>query len=128
MVFLTLNQISLDMQDFNKEEGKTYVVHFKTHSHDVYIGRPSKWENPYTHKDLDKTKAKYQVSTRQESINGYVHYLNESGLIKDLEELRGKVLGCWCCKSPSDGSEKTLVCHGQVIAKILNTPLQNKLI
>ena len=116
------------MQDFNKEEGKTYVVHFKTHAHDVYIGRPSKWANPYTHKDLEKTQAKYQVATRQEALNGYVHYLNESGLIKDLEELRGKVLGCWCCKSPSDGSEKTLVCHGQVIAKILNTPVQNKLL
>jgi hypothetical protein len=116
------------MEDFNKEEGKTYVVHFKTHRHDVYIGRPSKFENPYTHKDLDNTQAKYQVATRQEAINGYVHYLNESGLVKDLEELRGKVLGCWCCKSPSDGSEKTLVCHGQVIAKILNTPVQNKLL
>jgi len=116
------------MQDFDKEEGKTYAVHFRTHKHDVYIGRPSKFENPYTHKDLDKTQAKYHVSTRQEALNGYVHYLNESGLIKDLEELRGKVLGCWCCKSPSDGSEKTLVCHGQVIAKILNTPSQNKLI
>lgn len=128
MVLLTLNQIYLDMEDFDKQEGKTYVVHFKTHQHDVYIGRPSKWSNPYTHKDLDNTQAKFQVNTRQEAINGYVHYLNESGLVKDLEELRGKVLGCWCCKSPSDGSEKTLVCHGQVIAKILNTPVQNKLL
>lgn len=116
------------MQDFNKEEGKTYVVHFKTHAYDVYIARPSKWSNPYTHKDLHKTKAKFQVATRQEAINAYSNYLSESGLIKDIEELRGKVLGCWCCKYPSDGSEKTLVCHGQVIAKILNTPVQNKLL
>ena len=111
---------------------KTIVVHCKKEPYDIYIGRggktTSKWANPYTHKDLDKTQAKYQVATRQEAINGYVDYLNESGLIKDLEELRGKALGCWCCKSPSDGSEKTLVCHGQVIAKILNTPSQNKLI
>jgi hypothetical protein len=118
------------MQDFDKEEGKTYVVHFKTHKYDVYIGRgqrnPSKWGNPYSHKE--GTLAKYKVSTRQEAIKGYENYLIQSGLINDIEELRGKVLGCWCCKTPSDGSEKTLVCHGQVIAKILNTPLQNKLL
>lgn len=109
---------------------KTIVVHCKKEPYDVYIGRgaSSKWENPYTHKELNKTKAKYQVATRREAINGYVHYLNESGLIKEIEELRGKVLGCWCCKSPSDGSEKTLVCHGQVIAKILNSYNQKKLI
>jgi len=128
MVLLTLNQIFQVMQDFDKEEDKTYVVHFKTHKYDVYIGRPSKWANPYTHKDLNKTKAKYQVPTRGEAIEKYENYLNQSGLINDIEELRGKVLGCWCCKTPSDGSEKTLVCHGQVIAKILNTPKQNKLI
>ncbi|NBU97055.1 MAG: DUF4326 domain-containing protein, partial [Spirochaetia bacterium] len=87
-----------------------------------------KWANPYTHKDLDNTKAKYQVSTRKEAIEGYKKHLVESGLINEIEELRGKVLGCWCCKLPSDGSEKTLVCHGQVIANILNTPPQNKLI
>jgi len=114
------------MSEFIRDPKKTYVVHFKNYDHDIYIGRPSKWANPYTHKDLEKTQAKYQVSTRQEAINGYVHYLNESGLIKDLEELRGKVLGCWCCKSPSDGSEKTLVCHGQVIAKILNYTSKQK--
>lgn len=116
------------MQDFNKEEGKTYVVHFKTHRHDVYIGRPSKFENPYTHKDLDKTKARFQVGTRKEAIEKYEKYLAESGLINELEELRGKTLGCWCCKEPSDGSEKILVCHGQVIARLLNTPKQRKLI
>lgn len=128
MVFLSLNRIFPGMQDFNKDKGKTYVVHFKTHPHDVYIGRPSKWENPYTHKDITKTKAKFQVSTRQEAISSYNQYLYDSGLINEIEELRGKVLGCWCCKEPSDGSEKILVCHGQVIAKILNTPSQNKLL
>ena len=116
------------MDEFIRDPNKTYVVHFKKYAHDIYIGRPSKWSNPYTHKDLENTQAKFQVATRHEAINGYVHYLNESGLIKDLDELRGKVLGCWCCKEPSDGLEKTLVCHGQVIAKILNTPIQNKLI
>ena len=114
------------MEDFNKEEGKTYFVNFKKYNHDIYIGRPSKWNNPYTHKDLDKTQAKFQVDSRKEAIEGYERHLNESGLIKEIEELRGKVLGCWCCNKPTDGSEKNFLCHGQVIAKYLNSGLKNK--
>lgn len=114
------------MEDFRKEEGKTYIVHFKKYEYDLYIGRPSKWANPYTHKDLEKTQAKFQVSSRKEAIEEYENYLNESGLIKDIEELRGKILGCWCCNSPCDGSEKIFVCHGQVLCRILNEDLKRK--
>ena len=114
------------MDDFERIEGVTYVVHFKKYPHDVYIGRPSKWANPYTHKDLDRTLAKFQVSSRKEAIEGYENHLNESGLIKDIDELRGKILGCWCCNKPADGSEKNFLCHGQVLAKYLNSELKNK--
>ncbi|MGD9564460.1 MAG: DUF4326 domain-containing protein [Pyrinomonadaceae bacterium] len=34
-----------------------------------------------------------------------------------MEELRGKVLGCWC--SPK-------VCHGDVLARLLNAPHRNR--
>lgn len=121
------------MEDFERDPKKTYVVHFKKYNHDVYIGRggkpQSKWANPYTHKDLDKTVAKYKVGSRKEALEKYEEHLKESGLINEIQELKGKVLGCWCCKTPSDGSEKNFVCHGQVIAKILNFEnKQNKLI
>lgn len=117
------------MEDFNRIEGVTYVVHFKKYNHDVYIGRggktTSKWANPYTHKDLDKTQAKFQVESRKEAILKFEEHLLTSGLINDIEELRGKVLGCWCCNKPADGSEKTFLCHGQVLAKYLNRELKN---
>ena len=114
------------MEDFERIEGVTYVVHFKKHPHDVYIGRPSKWSNPYTHKDLEKTQAKFKVDSRKLAIEEYDNHLKESGLIKEIEELRGKVLGCWCCNKPADGSEKNFLCHGQVLAKYLNSELKNK--
>jgi hypothetical protein len=114
----------------NQNEMKTTVVHCKKEPFDVYIGRTpqgwNKWANPYTHKDLDKTKAEFQVSTRKEAIESFEKYLHSSGLINDIEELRGKVLGCWCCKKPADGSEKNFLCHGQVIAKYLNSELKTK--
>lgn len=110
------------------KKGKTYVVHIKKEPYDVYIGRPSKWANPYTHKDIEKTLAKYQVSSREEAISKYEEYLHESGLIKDIEELKGKILGCWCCKNRSDGSERKFVCHGQILAKLLNFNRSKKII
>ena len=95
------------------------VVHCKKEPHDVYIGRPSKWGNPYSHKD--DTIAKYKVATRQEAIEAYRDYiLNGEGkhLLEDLHELEGKVLGCWC---------KPKSCHGDILIEIINERKQIKL-
>jgi len=85
------------------------VVHCKKEPFDIYIGRPSKWGNPFTHIKDQNTLAKYLVSTRKEAIDSYRQWiLNGEGsyLLKDIEELRGKTLGCWC---------KPLPCHGDVL-------------
>lgn len=89
----------------------TSVVHCKKERYDVYIGRPSKWGNPFTHGSDRKTRAAFIVKSREEAIRRYEEYLFSSGLIKDIEELRGKVLGCWC---------KPQACHGDVLARLLN--------
>jgi hypothetical protein len=91
---------------------KTSVVHFHRDDYDVYIGRPSKWANPYTHIANRKTQATYVVATRADAIRCYEEYLIASGLIDDIHELRGKVLGCWC---------KPKSCHGDVLAKYANS-------
>lgn len=88
------------------------VVHCKKELYDVYIGRPSKWGNPYSH--LPNTIARYRVSTRVEAINKFEKYLYESNLIADIEELRGKTLGCWC---------KPKSCHGDILVRLANSPI-----
>lgn len=86
------------------------VVHCKKESYDIYIGRPSIWGNPFSHKS--DTKAEYIVSTREEAVAAYRNYiLNSSELMEKLPELKGKVLGCWC--SP-------LACHGDVLLELAN--------
>lgn len=88
------------------------VVHCKREQYDVYIGRPSKWGNPYTHIQDGKTLAKYIVPTREDAVEAYRKYIEEGEgqhLLKDLEELKGKVLGCWC--SPK-------ACHGDVLISL----------
>lgn len=108
-------------QDFNNVETQALkipvvgcsVVHCKKAPYDVYIGRPSKWGNPFTHKQDDKTLAKHIVGSRDEAVEAYREWItNGEGkhLMNDLHELKGKVLGCWC---------KPLSCHGDILAELV---------
>lgn len=79
----------------------TKVVHCKREQFDVYVGRPSKWGNPFTvglHGTREEVLLKYE-----KWIKSQVH------LMSSLGELRGKVLGCWC--SPK-------ACHGDILARL----------
>ena len=65
------------------------VVHCKKESYDIYIGRPSKWGNPYSH--LDGTSAEFKVNTRQEAIEAYRNYiLNDRDTKKFSEDLAAR--------------------------------------
>ena len=81
------------------------VVHCKKESYDVYIGRPSKWGNPYV---IGKD------GTREEVIKKYEDYIVHSQLLLEIDELTNKVLGCWC---------KPLPCHGDVLLQLANPHL-----
>lgn len=83
------------------------VVHCKKNKYDVYIGRPSKWGNPFSHKE--GTTALYKTESREEAVLKFEEYLiNNSKLMSELKELKGKILGCWC--SPQS-------CHGDILIK-----------
>jgi hypothetical protein len=88
---------------------------WSTNPNHIYIGRnmnfyvpgtfQSKWHNPYK-------------STKHDNcIELYEKYIFDSGLINDIEELDGKVLGCWC--KPDN-------CHGDILLKLLNDKKLNK--
>lgn len=90
----------------------TAVVHCKKSPYDVYIGRPSKWGNPFTHQPDGKTLAQHTVANRKEAIDAYRTWITRGDgrhLLNDLHELQGKVLGCWC---------KPQSCHGDVLVEL----------
>ncbi len=88
------------------------VVHCKKEEFDVYVGRGSKWGNPYSHKE--GTLAEEVVGSRAEAIQKYEEYLlSNEDLMIDLPKLRGKILGCWC---------KPKSCHGDILLKYANGP------
>jgi len=70
--------------------------------HDVYIGHPSIWGNPF----------KIGIDgNREEVIEQYENYIrNNPYLMERLMELEGKTLGCWCKPKP---------CHGDVLVKLI---------
>jgi hypothetical protein len=85
------------------------VVHCKRAEYDVYIGRPSKWGNPFSHKP--QTLAETKVDTRDDAIQMYRIWLTKAlkdGVIslEEIAALDGKTLGCWCHPKP---------CHGEVL-------------
>lgn len=89
----------------------TRVVNMKEESFDIYIGRPSKRGNPYSHKR--GTLAKFLVSSRNEAIEKYESYLlDNKNLMDSLKELKGKTLGCWCHPKK---------CHGDILSKWANS-------
>lgn len=90
----------------------TRVVHCRKEKYDVYIGRPEKWGNPFTHIKDKRTRAEFIVDTREEAISKYREWiLQQPELLKDLHELKDKVLGCWC---------KPQSCHGDVLIELIN--------
>lgn len=97
---------------------KVKVVHCKFDPYDVYIGRPSKWGNPFSHKD--NTLAKFKVSTVEEAVQKYHEWiLQQPELIQQAkQELAGKILGCWC--RPKNGFNGKVLCHGQILVGIVD--------
>lgn len=66
----------------------------------VYIGRPSKWGNPFI---IGRD------GSRDDVITTYRTWLASSGL--NPRELAGKDLLCWCSPLP---------CHGDVLLELAN--------
>lgn len=80
----------------------TTVVH-RDEPHDVYIGRPSKWGNPFR-EGVD--------GTREEVITKFAAWIRtQPDLLNEIHTLKGKRLGCWCAPKP---------CHGDVLANLAN--------
>lgn len=82
---------------------KTRVVNLRDEPCDVFIGRPSKWGNPFK---IGKG------TSREKSIKNYRMWIvYQPRLLYDLPELKGKKLGCYC---------KPLPCHGDVLVELIN--------
>lgn len=85
----------------------------------VYVGRPSKWGNPFETADkfrqlleailgISGQSQFHEVDLRQFAHVGHI--------ATDIHELRGKDLACWC---PDD-----CYCHADVLLELANRATQ----
>lgn len=97
-------------KDVTTKTTVTIVINKKTSisykKSDVYIGRPSKFGNPFSVKEYG----------REGCIKRFEIYFTDkiswnSNFAKEIKKLQGKRLVCYC---------KPLACHGDIIAKYLN--------
>lgn len=103
-----MDVVNVRKTELNKQ-GYESLSEWKKEGNHLYIGRNmsfyvpgavgSKWRNPYTVKKygLDKSLELYEKHVRDK-------------LYDDLDELDGKILGCWC---------KPERCHGDILVKML---------
>lgn len=115
------------MQCHEHEQGQMSIEVVNKHKHkptpnDFYIGRGSPLGNPFTHMDLDSTKAQYKCETRDEAISRHRDYLIEKLESKDkaicmeidriVEAAKNGNVNLVCfCKPKS--------CHGDTIKEII---------
>ena len=74
------------------------VVNKRNTHYDVYIGRGSKWGNPFV---IGKDGSREEVIAKYKN-----HLLNSPDLLSSLHELKDKALGCFCAP---------LACHGDIL-------------
>ena len=92
---------------------KLLLVNSKTDKYDIFIGRPSRFSNPFT---WIPGYGKYLVDSREDAIQLYEEWImGQPDLILEVKKkLKGKVLGC-----PGSGCPY-LGCHGEILLRIAN--------
>ena len=77
----------------------------------VYVGRPSRWGNPFSHLVGAGT---FPVASRAEAVACFDIWLEQNPQMQALArvELRGRDLVCWC--APAE-------CHAEILLKVANS-------
>lgn len=95
----------------------------------VYVGRPSRWGNPYAvgKPYLTRAARTYYVTSPDQAVRLFrawlaeclnPEYLSVEAVKASLAELRGKDLCCWCPLVDKDG--KPVPCHADVLLELAN--------
>ena len=98
-----------DLREWMKDPNNIYVGrHGRIFIDKVIFHYPaSKWQNPFKLKDY----------SLKDSLSLYTLYLLNTGLIYDLQEVKGKNLGCFCDHQKDKNGVPT--CHAQVLADLI---------
>lgn len=80
----------------------------------IYVGRPSKWGNPFKFPSFYASRPRdTRLAVRKSVVGQYREYvMARPWLLRMIqEELKGKDLVCWCAPLP---------CHADVLLELAN--------
>lgn len=83
-----------------------------------YVGRPTKWGNPYAHKPSAYDHTVTIVATREDAVEKYHDWIMSTDAravalrAEARRELRGRDLVCWCAPK---------LCHAELLSMIANS-------
>ena len=103
------NDYSVHQLENTDDKIKTRVVNLNKHEYDVFIGRGSKYGNPF------KIGVDGDRKTVIEKFSNYLY--NNEELQNAVMSLRGLRLGCYC--------EENEECHGDVIAEYIENKVHH---
>ena len=84
----------------------------------VYVGRPSKWGNPFLITDPRLPGGLTKAEKHQAVVDEYRRYIHRMPeLMASLPELKGKDLICWCSPLP---------CHADVLMELANREVKSE--
>lgn len=101
---LGLRPTMIIFDEFATAEGKCTVINKYKDPFHIYIGRGSKWGNPFVMQNQSDEE-------RDRVCDLYETYFWTTGLKDHLYKLKGRRLGCFC---------KPKRCHGDFLAKLVN--------
>ena len=93
-----------------KKNGYENFQDWNKNPNHLYIGRNMNAYVPGTHGSIWKNPFSLKKFTLEDSLKNYEEHVRTTTLYDQLDELDGKVLGCWC--KPTD-------CHGDVLLKLI---------
>lgn len=100
--------VSVTMKRIQRKRTKGWKMPRNT----VYVGRPSKWGNPYRFNSL--SRGNKIMMYKQDLFMNSDHEIDE--LIKPL---KGKNLACWCPLVDDKGNK--VPCHADILLEIANS-------
>lgn len=92
----------------------------------VYVGRPTKWGNPFCVVDVLDAFCGDEREARADCVRSYREalshsdraYLELASAVDARRELRGKDLACWCPLVDKNG--RHVPCHADVLLELAN--------
>lgn len=94
--------ISMGENFYVGRNGRIWITDLETKDKKIFHYKGSKWLNPY--------KVSKKDYTLEESLKLYRKHIIDNNLIKDLHELTGKNLGCFCDQKND--------CHAKVLVEL----------